>query len=453
MKRRIFGIIVFLLGLLLTFLFVFSSSQNSSGETRKPFRLGLDLKGGTSLTYKADTSGLVDSDVADAVSVLRDVIERRVNLFGVSEPVVLNESVFGEERIIVELPGITDIDSAIKSIGETPSLEFRLLKEEFKETGIPENAILDPNVAGSEEFISAYFDEPVLTGKYLKRASVEFDPNSGEPVVLINFNEEGSKIFEEVTTVHTGEALAIFLDGELNSAPIIRDTISGGEAVISGSFLPEEAKSLARNLNFGALPLPIELIGTELVGPSLGAEAINAGLKASLIGFLVVVLFMIAWYRLPGVIASISLSFYVVIILFLFKLIPVTLTAAGLAGFIISVGIAVDANILIFERIKEERRKGKNIRDAVEAGFGRAWTSIRDSNFSGILTSLILFWFGTSIIRGFALTLGLGIAVSLFTAVFVTKAMLKAITPDGDKKWFVFGSGFSLKKSSNSNNQ
>ena len=453
MKRRIFGIIVFLLGLLLTFLFVFSSSPNENGEVRKPFRLGLDLKGGTSLTYKADTSGLVDSDVPDAVSVLRDVIERRVNLFGVSEPVVLNESVFGEERIVVELPGITDIDSAIKSIGETPSLEFRLLKGEFKETGIPENAILDPNVSGSEEFISAYFEEPVLTGKYLKRASVEFDPNSGEPVVLINFNEEGSKIFEEVTTAHTGEALAIFLDGELNSAPIIRDTISGGEAVISGSFLPEEAKSLARNLNFGALPLPIELIGTELVGPSLGAEAIDAGLKASLIGFLVVILFMIIWYRLPGVIASISLSFYVVIILFLFKLIPVTLTAAGLAGFIISVGIAVDANILIFERIKEERRKGKNIRDAVEAGFGRAWTSIRDSNFSGIITSLILFWFGTSIIRGFALTLGLGIAVSLFTAVFVTKAMLKAVTPDGDKKWFVFGSGFSLKKSSNSNNQ
>lgn len=452
MKKRIFGLSVFIIGALLVYLFISISVPTADGVAKKPFRLGLDLKGGTSLTYKADTTGVDPQDVPDAVSVLRDVIERRVNLFGVSEPVVLNEVVFGEQRIIVELPGVDNIEEANKMIGKTPSLEFRLIKPEFKETGIPENATLDPAVSGSAEFISAYFNEPVLTGKYLKRASVEFDPNSGEPVVLVKFNEEGSKIFEEITSSHIGEPLAIFLDGELNSAPFIRDTISGGEAIISGGFSPDEAKTLARDLNFGALPLPIELIGTETVGPTLGAEAIQAGLDAALIGFIFVALFIIAWYRLPGLVAVISLVFYVAIVMLLFKFIPVTLSAAGIAGFIISLGIAVDANILIFERMKEERKKGGETGEEVlSMGFKRAWTSIRDSNFISIITALILFWFGTSVIQGFALTLGIGVAVSLFTAVFVTKAMLRAIATPKIQSHFLFGSGFSFKKNNNNN--
>ena len=284
-----------------------------------------------------------------------------------------------------------------------------------------------------------------LTGRFLQRATLEFDPNTREPLVSLQFDNSGTKLFAQITKENIGRTVAIYLDGALISAPVVREEIPNGQAVISGNFNPTEAKQLVGRLNSGALPVPITLLSTQTIGAILGESAIAAGVRAATLGFLLVALFLILWYRLPGLIATLALTIFVTVVLTIFKLIPVTLTAAGIAGFIISIGIAVDANVLIFERIKEEIRAGGKIPEAITAGFSRAWLSIRDSNISSLLTAVILFWFGTSLIKGFALTLGLGVAVSMLSAILITRIFLKTLSFVGDGKLarFLFSSGFS----------
>lgn len=424
--------------------FVYSSETDGFGKNFT-FKLGLDLKGGTHLIYKADVSKIQSSEVKEAMTSLREVIERRVNLFGVSEPIVQVEEssiVAGakEERLIVELPGVTDVNEAVRLIGATPLLEFKLLKED-----------VDPSLFVSSTTpasLDVAFTDTGLTGKFLNRATLEFSGTAQEPTVSIEFNAEGKALFAKITSENIGRYLAIFLDGKVISAPTIREKIPDGRAQISGGFTPTEARDLVRNLNYGALPVPIELLSTQTIGASLGDEAVNRSLRAGMWGFAFVALFLVLWYRLPGVLAIIALSMYVVLNLALFKLIPVTLTAAGLAAFILSIGMAVDANILIFERMKEELTRGKSLKDAIREGFARAWLSIRDSNLSSIITATILFWLGgTPIIKGFALVFAIGVLTSMFTAITMTRTLLIALgfaeRKDTGIVRFLFGNGLS----------
>lgn len=424
---RTSAIILLIAGMLIGY-FVYSSEM--SGTSRFPFKFGLDLQGGTHLIYTADTSDTPDADVKEAMSALRDVIERRVNLFGVAEPIVQVEEggAFAgvkEERLIVELPGVTDTAEAIDLIGQTPLLEFKLYREDYQPPEGEDATATDP-------YPDEAFEVTGLTGRYLKHAQLQFGQGKGtlsnEPIVVLQFNSEGADLFEEITKNNVGRLLAIFLDGEPISMPVIRETISGGAATISGGFTPDEARLLVRDLNFGALPLPIELESTQTIGASLGEEALQKGINAGAAGLIIVALFLILWYRVPGFLATVSLCIYIVLMLLIFKLIPITLTAAGVAGFILSIGMAVDANVLIFERIKEEFQDGrKDTEEAIRDGFKRAWVAIRDGNLSSIITAIILFWFGTSLVEGFALTFGIGIMVSMFTAITVSRTFLLAL--------------------------
>ena len=430
----------------------------------RPFHLGLDLRGGSHLVYEADTSQLSStSDIKEAMISLRAVIERRINAFGVAEPVIQTESSgFGleaKQRLIVELPGVTDLKEAVKLIDITPVLEFRVErpdgpeKEEilaaYKEaqTALTEGKPLpnNPLLGQDPEFIPS-----PLTGRYLKHASVQFAQQSIGPSISIAFDATGAEIFAKLTKENINKRIGIYLDGAPLSAPTVREEIRDGKAEITGDFTLTEARELVRNLNLGALPVPIKLVSTETVGATLGQEALDKGLKAGVIGLIVIATFMILWYRLNGFVAVVSLAIYITLILAIFKLLPVTLTAAGIAGFILSLGIAVDANVLIFERLKEELRAsgvgpgpGAHLHDAIRAGFARAWLSIRDSNLSSIISALVLFWFGTSLIKGFALTLAIGIIVSMFTAITITRNLLLAIAPSSKNRWvhFLFGSG------------
>lgn len=417
----------------------FVATTNGEGNQYR-IKLGLDLAGGTELVYRADTSG-VAGDKEGALNSLRDIIERRVNLFGVAEPVVQLSTGTGEggaeeDRLLVELPGVTDVKAAVDAIGATPVLEFKL---------VPGSALVE--ASSTEDLIPTG-----LTGRYLKSAELQFAATggtqaAGEPIVLLNFNEDGAKLFESITTEHTGEILAIMLDGEVISAPVIREPIVGGVATVSGGFTPIEARDLVRNLNFGALPVPVELVSSGSVGPTLGAAAVDAGLMASLIGFALVALFMTLWYRLPGLVAAVALAIYVIANLAIIKAVPVTLTASGIAGLILSIGLAVDANVLIFERMKEELRLGKTVRESLKIGFTRAWPAIRDGHFTMILSSSILFWLGTSLVQGFALVFGIGVIISLISAVFVTRRFLNALLPEditGPAR-ALLGSGFNSK--------
>jgi len=405
---------------------------NAGSEARFATKLGLDLAGGTELIYRADTATIAN-DTAGALESLREVIERRVNLFGVAEPLVQLEhssAVAGvsEDRLLVELPGVTDIDAAIAAIGETPLLEFKLVTGGSAET--PE------------------FADTGLTGRYLESAQLQFASGAGatlvnKPIVLINFTSEGADLFEKLTSEHVGDTLAIFLDGAVISAPVIQEAIPGGTASITGDFTAESARDLVRNLNFGALPVPIQLVGSNTVGATLGAGAFDAGIMAGTIGFAAVVLFMLLWYRFAGLVASLALVVYILIMVAVIKFVPITLTASGLAGFILSIGMAVDANVLIFERIKEELRLGKGTREAAHIGFARAWPAIRDGHLTMIISSVILFWLGTSIVQGFALVFGFGVLASLLTAVTVSRVFLLAILPEhGQGVWrFLMKSG------------
>ncbi|MDO8659443.1 MAG: protein translocase subunit SecD [Candidatus Parcubacteria bacterium] len=450
-KKLILGFFILLLGASVA-LFVYKTEPklNKNFETQRaffkkfPFRLGLDLSGGSHLIYKADVSALASGQVSDSMDALRDVIERRINIFGVSEPVVqIQHAGFvsgGEEKLIVDLPGITDVKKAAEMIGQTPVLEFKI--EAPKDA--PQNVTVDENGVANLSIGSPYTSTE-LTGRYLQKATLTFNATTREPQVSLQFDDTGTKLFAQITKENVGKTVAIYLDGSPVSVPTVTEEIPNGQAVISGNFTPAEAKLLVGRLNSGALPVPISLLSTQTIGATLGENAINAGVKATVIGFLLVALFLILWYRLPGLVAVLSLSIFVSIILSLFKLLPVTLTAAGIAGFIISMGVAVDANVLIFERVKEELRSGRTIADAVKLGFARAWLSIRDSNISNLITALILFWFGTSLIKGFALTLGMGVIISMFSAITVTRIFLSALILIGEGKVarFLFSSGIS----------
>ncbi|RJQ35858.1 protein translocase subunit SecD [Candidatus Parcubacteria bacterium] len=436
-QKRLAALAVLLIGLGIGY-FVYASQT----KPILPFKLGLDLSGGTQLVYRADVSNIPGADVADSMAALRDTIERRVNMFGVSEPLVETQTGGGvtgtsEQRLLVELPGITDTQKAIELIGQTPVLEFRLVKADVE--SIP------PDAATSS--IDQYFEPAAITGKDLQSAQLQFQGQTGalnQAVVVLKFNAEGTRIFADVTKNNIGRPMAIFLDGVVISAPIIQDSIPDGTAIVSGNFTPEAAKELARNLNYGALPVSIELMQTQTVSATLGAEAVTQGIMAGLVGVIAVMIFMTLWYRLPGLLASVALLVYIAVMLALFMLIPVTLTAAGIAAFILSVGMAVDANILIFERTREELQSGKTIEEAIADGFGRAWPSIRDSNISSIITAVILFWFGTSLIKGFALVFGLGVIVSMLTAITVSRTFLKSLGIRGKTGLtkFFFSSGF-----------
>lgn len=505
--------------------------------------LGLDLQGGALLVYQADMSKIAAADQPTALDGARDVIERRVNAFGVSEPVVQTSKVGTSDRIIVELPGVTDVNDAINRIGQTPLLEFReqktpapltdaekkqitdsekkakasaddvekklsagqdfaTLADQFSED--PGNTGTDGKKKGGDldfqdpagyvaEFKTAleglkdgeYTKTPVktafgyhiikregsrpgkdstgkditeiharhillrvlsetdlrpdqgfvntgLSGQHLKRAEVVFDPNSGNPQVSLQFNSDGTKLFADITKRNLNKTVGIFLDGQAISLPTVQTEITTGQAVITGSFSLDEAKKLATNLNAGALPVPVKLVSQQSIGASLGQSSVERSLSAGILGLVLVSLFMIFYYRLPGLLAVVALFFYSLFVLAIFKLWPITLTLPGIAGYILSIGMAVDANVLVFERTKEELRAGKPAVTAIEQGFTRAWRSIRDSNVSSIITCLILAWFGTSIIKGFAITLAIGILVSMFSAITVTRTFLRLIARD----WF-----------------
>lgn len=512
------------------------------GEEVK-IHLGLDLQGGAHLVYQTDVSAIASADQESAVDGTRDVIERRVNALGVSEPVVQTNKTDAGYRLIVELPGVTDVNDAIRQIGETPVLEFKTLhdmgpveteltpeqkteEEGFNKAQIdraeatlekvlkspstfeenanllsedPGNTSSDGNKNGGDlgwarrgmfvdEFEAALFDEladgeiktsvvetqfgwhiiqriesrPLedgeegeievhgrhilftkwqppyvgntewenteLSGKHLSTSTVQFDPTSGQPTVTLQFNDEGAELFEQITEANTGKQVAIFLDGFIISAPTVQQKITGGQAVISGSFTIVDARELASRLNAGALPVPIKLLSQQTVGPSLGQLSLERSLVAALVGLILVIIFMIGFYRFPGAIAVLALALYGAVVVAIFKLVPVTLTLSGIAGFILSLGMAVDANVLIFERIKEELYRGQSMKSAIEDGFYRAWTAIRDGNISTLITAFILLTFGTSLIKGFALTLGIGVLVSMFSAITVSRVLLLAFS-------------------------
>jgi len=510
------------------------------------FHLGLDLLGGTHLVYEADMSKIDSKDQSGAIDGVRDVIERRVNALGVSEPLVQTNFSGDAWRIVVDLAGVKNVSDAINQIGETPVLQFReqaenptralsdaekkdmedfnkvallnatdilskvqkgesfedlafkysedtgsreqkgdlgwfrdgamikdfedavkalkdgqmrptLLKTEYgyhiiKKTGertIQEEGTDIKEYNASHILVKTksvadymtmddYWTDTELSGRQLQRASVQFDPNTSVPEVNLQFDADGTKLFKDITEKNVGKPVGIFLDGQPISTPTVNEAIRDGNARITGNFDLQEAKLLAQRLNAGALPVPVKLVSQETVGATLGSESVNKSLFAGLIGFALVALLMIFYYRLAGIMSVISLLIYGVLTLAIFKFVPVTMTLAGIAGFILSLGMAVDANVLIFERLKEELREGKDLELAITESFRRAWPSIRDGNVTTLITSLILFWFSTSLIRGFALTLSLGILVSMFSAIVITRIFMRGmITFIKNHKWIV----------------
>ncbi len=502
----------------------------SSWFTKQKIHLGLDLQGGTQLIYQTDTSNIPDDQRAAAVEGARDVIERRVNFFGVGEPLIHTAKAANEWKIVIELPGVKNVKDAIKMIGETPILEFReqgapeqltsqekkdrenynkkaeqrandilkkvlktgvdfaVLAKEYSEdsgskaqggdlgwfsegTMVPEfekaafalkkgettkqlaessfgyhiiKKFDERKTADEKEEIKAshiliktqsleidlnrpeyQWQYTGLTGKQLKSAQMTFGGDTNEPEVSLEFNEEGTKLFSEITQRNVGKPVAIFLDGVPISIPTVRETITGGKAVITGNFNIKETKELAQRLSAGALPVAINLVSQQNIGPSLGRLSVNKSFVAGIIGLLAVMIFMIALYGFYGLIASIALLIYALINMAVYKLLPVTLTLSAIAGFIISLGMAVDANVLIFERIKDEKRLGKFGETAINDGFRHAWIAIRDGNITTLITCFILYYFGTGLIRGFGLTLGLGVILSIFAAITVTRNLLK----------------------------
>ena len=625
-----------------------------------PFRLGLDLQGGSHLVYEADMSQIPDGDKTSALEGVRDVIERRVNVFGVSEPLVQTSISGGKYWVIVELAGIKDVNEAIKMIGETPLLEFKEQAKELRKLTDEEKALMEKtnkeaekkaeevlgklisggdfpalakeysddqntkenggdlgwitekdapqvlaavkdlkagqiskDVAKEEQGYSIYkldekrkkknaFDESKtekevkashlllcykdiegcsntlskeeayakikdikekatpknfaslvkefstepgagersgdlgwfgvgdmvkpfedavfgqekgtisyvvetqfgyhiiykqderevdeykvrriivralsekdiigeqtewsnteLTGKYLKRSIVQFNPNDNMPEISLEFDGKGAELFAEITGRNVNKPVAIFLDNEIISSPNVNEKISGGKAVISGKFNLAEAKQLVQRLNAGALPVPIALANQQTVGASLGQESLDSSFKAGIFGLILIALFMVIFYRLPGILSVVSLFIYGLLVLAIFKIWPVTLSLSGLAGFLLSVGMAVDANVLIFERLKEELRAGRPLASAIDNSFIKAWPSIRDGNFSTLITCLVLVWFSTSTVKGFAITLGLGILVSMFSAIIVTKNLMALLSGAWLEKrlWLISGKG------------
>ena len=393
---------------------------------RRGLTLGLDLKGGSHLVYEADLSKKDPSQTDDqAMEGVKQKIERRVNAYGVTEPIIQRQ---GGNRILVQLPGIKDIDEAIKLIGQTAELDFR--EQKLDENGKP---VFDEE--GNPEWVIAMAEgsdgqQRELAGKYLKpNATVVLAPQTNEPQVAFEWDEEGALLFTQITQRNLGKPLGIFLDSELISWPIVKAVISN-TGIIEGLTL-NEGETLAIQLNSGSLDVPLKVIQEQDVDASLGADSIRKSILAGEIGLALLVLFMLIYYRLPGFVACCALGIYGVLLLAIFKLIPVTLTLPGIAAFILSVGMAVDANVLIFERLKEELRSGRTLGAAVEVGFDRAWTAIRDSNITTFIACIILYWFGgvlgAFMVRGFALTLFIGVALSMFSAIVITRAFLRFV--------------------------
>ena len=502
--------------------------------------LGLDLQGGIHIEYDADVSNIDPDKVADALIAAQDVIERRVNAFGVGEPVVQVANRGTDHRIIVELPGIKDIEQAKQKIKDAPLLEFKeegsvdpevqsmfdqmndqakqkaqeildkvkggedfaqLAKENSEDPGskdkggeldfvkkgqfVPEfdkvlfESDLNPGDIYPELVESSYgwhiikllekrgegenlevkaqhilfakkdpsqypqfaYKETGLTGKNLKSAQVQFaQQGMSKPEVLLQFDEEGTQLFADITKRNLGKQVAIFLDGDLQMNPTVQSEITTGQAVITGNYTVQQAKDVAKRLNEGALPVPLTLVSQQSIEASLGSDSLNKSLKAGAIGLGAVVVFMLVYYRFLGLVASLALLIYTGIMIAIFKLFPgITMTLSGIAGFVLSIGMAVDANILIFERTKEEIRKGRTVHSALEEGFRRAWTSIRDGNMSSLLTAGILYLLGTGFVKGFAATLFIGVVVSMFTAVIISRTMLNFLVGEWiyDKLWAV----------------
>jgi preprotein translocase subunit SecD len=427
---------------------------------------GLDLVGGLQVTLEAIENPETPFS-PDAMNAAKGIVENRVNALGVSEPVI---QMYGERRIIVELPGLRDPDQAIKTFGQTGLLEFidagdtpigqgTLITTTLGgpssvgttttatqpapaiPTTIPitgSNTVTPTTPAGPESKVY----RSVIQGRHLESAQVGFG-EYGSPEINFKLKGEGTQLFADYTRANVGKYLAIAMDKKIISSPVVQSPITEGSGRITGKFTLEEANGLVIQLKYGSLPIPLKVIENRTVGPTLGQDSVRKSLIAGVIGLLLVILFMIIYYRLPGSLAAVALLIYAATTFALFKLIPVTLTLPGIAGFVLSIGMAVDANILIFERMKEELRSGKTLGAAVEAGFSRAWTSIRDSNVSSLITCAILFWFGynfgASIVKGFALTLAIGILVSLFTAMIVTRTFLRLLVGSGvtvTKQWF-----------------
>ena len=378
----------------------------------KPTSLGLDLVGGSRLMLEAQTSDTVKTITPEIMDSLQYAIENRVNAMGVGETIVQK---VGTKRLLVEIPNITDTAKAKEFIGQTAELEFkRPIKKED----------------GSFEWQSTG-----LTGKDLRKALVGSTPSTGEWVVQLEFNLDGAKKFSDLTKELTGKQMAIFFNGELQSAPNVNEQISGGHAQITGNYEYAEAKKMVDLLNAGALPVGAEIIQEESVGPTLGIDSINKSKMAALVGISAVMIFMILYYRVAGLISCFALLIYACINFAIFKLVPVTLTLTGIAGFILSIGMAIDANILIFERTKEELKMGRSLFTAINSGFDRAFTSIFDSNVSTIMTCLILYYFGASIVKGFALTLIIGVCLSMFSAITVTKNFMHLVFGSKELKY------------------
>ncbi len=388
-----------------------------------PLKLGLDLQGGTELILEADTSKVSPSDKDSALESAKEVIERRVNSFGLSEARVQTSKIGEQRRILVDIPGLRDASAAAELVGRPAKLEFKEL-----------SATLSAQASGSASVLD--FQLTGLTGADLVKASPTFGSSRGGnngPQIALKFNDQGAKKFAEITKRNINKPLAIFLDDELLEAPTVQQEIIGGDAVITGKFTIEQVKKIASQLNGGALKVPVKIINQFSVGPELGQESVNKSLIAGIIGMTVVILFMGAYYGVLGLVADLALVIYTLLVLAIFKtglfiLPPVTLTLAGIAGFILSIGMAVDANILIFERMKEEVRWGKSKSLALELGFKRAWSSIWASNVSSLMTAAILYGMGTSLIRGFAITLAIGVLTSMFTAIVVTRTFLRLLT-------------------------
>lgn len=378
---------------------------------------GLDLKGGSHLVFQVETSKLKPEDVEEGISALRDIVEKRVNFFGVSEPIVQITKQRNDYRLVVDLPGIEDVNQAVNVIGQTAQLNFFQLEKN--------------KVATTTADLYNFLKKTNLSGKDVKKARVTFNPENGRPEIALSFTEKGKKFFAQLTESNVGRPLPIFLDNLLLSAPIVQQPIRDGNAVITGNFSVKEAKQLANAINSGALPVTIKLVEQKTIGPTLGKEEVEKSFWAGLVGLTMVALFMTLYYGKLGLIAVLALIIYGLISIAIFRLIPVVLTLPGMAGFILSIGMAVDSNILIFERIKEELRKGKDFSIALNLGFGKALSAIKDANLTTLSVCFILFnplnWdflpqFG--MVRGFALTLAIGVATSLFTGVVITKRLI-----------------------------
>jgi len=432
--------------------FTYSESTRSELEARKDpmlgkiINLGLDLKGGSHLVMEVDASKLdSEAEISEATSRAIEVIRNRVDQFGVREPLIAKQ---GDRWIVIQLPGVKDPKKAKELLGKMALLEFRLVDDSRAINDIadklrsaqisisdidkhPEIKKLIPPgyeiFPGKDDRFYLLKSTPELTGAYLVNAKVQIGGQYGFPYVSLEFNPEGARIFSDVTASNIEKNLAIVLDGVVQSAPVIKSRIPDGKAIIEGNFAEEEAKLLATILRAGALPAPVKIIEERSVGPTLGDDSIKAGVSAALIGGLLVVLFMVVYYRTSGLIADIALGLNFLILLAVMVYLRFTLTLPGIAGIILTLGMAVDANVLILERVREELLLGKSVRVAIDAGYSRALGTIIDSNLTTLIAALFLFQFGTGPVKGFAVTLTAGIIISMFTAIFVTKVIYDSL--------------------------